>query len=151
MPRLLPLVLLLSLAAGCNPFAPELEEGDPFGDLLGDPKTVDGFFTNFQNAYELRDVSLYEPLLDSAFVFIYHTRWHEHLKGGLYALLILLALVFSRLFTKDEIADMANYFDVVGMGVVLALFAIAIGRIGRRGTVEEQTTAEATAPPSEEP
>jgi hypothetical protein len=66
-----------------------------------------------------------------AFVFIYHTRWHEHLKTGLYALLILLALVFSRLFTKDEIADLANYFDVVGMGVLLALAAITIGRIGR--------------------
>lgn len=60
------------LAAGCNPFAPELEEGNAFGDLLGDPATVDGFFTNFQNAYELRDISLYEPLLDSGFVFVYY-------------------------------------------------------------------------------
>ena len=32
---------------------------------------MDGFFTNFRNAYELRDISLYEPLLDSAFTFIY--------------------------------------------------------------------------------
>lgn len=39
--------------------------------MLGDPTTVDGFFTNFGNAYELRDISLYEPLLDSAFTFIY--------------------------------------------------------------------------------
>lgn len=39
--------------------------------MLGDPTTVDGFFTNFRNAYELRDISLYEPLLDSAFTFIY--------------------------------------------------------------------------------
>jgi hypothetical protein len=60
------------LGAACNPFAPALEEGDPFGDLLGDPTTVAGFFTNFRNAYELRDISLYEPLLDSAFVFIYY-------------------------------------------------------------------------------
>ncbi len=57
--------------SGCNPFAPDLEEGDPFGDILGDPTTVPGFFTNFRNAYELRDISLYEPLLDSAFVFSY--------------------------------------------------------------------------------
>ncbi len=57
---------------GCNPFAPALEEGDPFGDLLGDPTTIDGFFTNFGNAYELRDLSLYEPLLDSSFIFIYY-------------------------------------------------------------------------------
>jgi len=57
--------------AACNPFAPALEEGDAFGDLLGDPATVEGFFTNFRNAYELRDVSLYEPLLDSAFTFVW--------------------------------------------------------------------------------
>ncbi len=70
-----PLTLLLSMTlvvAACNPFAPALEEGDPFGDLLGDPTTIEGFFTNFRNAYELRDASLYEPLLDSAFVFQYY-------------------------------------------------------------------------------
>jgi hypothetical protein len=70
-PALASLPALLFLAA-CNPFAPALEEGNPFGDLLGDPKTIEGFFTNFQNAYELRDLSLYEPLLDSAFLFIWH-------------------------------------------------------------------------------
>lgn len=70
--RWTPLLALLISIGACNPFAPALEEGDPFGALLGDPRTVDGFFTNFQNAYELRDASLYEPLLDSAFVFIYY-------------------------------------------------------------------------------
>ncbi len=55
----------------CNPFAPALDDGDPFGDLLGDRTTIEGFFTNFRNAYELRDVSLYEPLLDSSFTFIW--------------------------------------------------------------------------------
>lgn len=70
--RLVLAVLLVGTAGGaCNPFAPALEEGDPLGDLFGDPRTVEGFFTNFQNAYELRDISLYEPLLDSAFVFIF--------------------------------------------------------------------------------
>lgn len=64
--------LLGVFAAGCNPFAPSLEEGDPFGDLLGDPTTIDGFFTNFRNAYELRDLSLYEPLIDSSFIFTYY-------------------------------------------------------------------------------
>lgn len=67
-----PVLSIGVLLAACNPFAPSLEEGDPFGDLLGDPSTVDGFFTNFANAYELRDLSLYEPLLDSSFIFIYH-------------------------------------------------------------------------------
>jgi hypothetical protein len=57
--------------AGCNPFAPALDEGDPFGNFFGDRTTVDGFFTNFRGAYELRDVSLYEPLLDSSFTFIW--------------------------------------------------------------------------------
>jgi len=66
------LLITAILLAGCNPFAPSLEEGDPFGALLGDPTTISGFFTNFQNAYELRDISLYEPLLDSSFIFIYH-------------------------------------------------------------------------------
>ena len=65
------LALLGGLAAACNPFAPSLGEGDVFGDLLGDPTTVDGFFTNFRNAYELRDLSLYEPLIDSSFIFQY--------------------------------------------------------------------------------
>ncbi len=65
------LVMLGGLATACNPFAPSLSEGDPFGDLLGDPMTIEGFFTNFRNAYELRDLSLYEPLIDSSFVFQY--------------------------------------------------------------------------------
>ncbi len=68
---ILPLLLSSILLAACNPFAPALEEGDPFGDLLGDPATIEGFFTNFRNAYELRDISLYEPLLDSTFLFVY--------------------------------------------------------------------------------
>ena len=73
--RILAILHLLSailvLFPACNPFAPSLSEGDAFGDLLGDPTTVEGFFTNFRNAYELRDLSLYEPLIDSSFVFQY--------------------------------------------------------------------------------
>ena len=68
------LIALIGLmwVSACNPFSPALEEGNPFGDLLGDPTTVEGFFTNFRNAYELRDLSLYETLLDSSFVFVWH-------------------------------------------------------------------------------
>ena len=62
---------ILGCAASCNPFAPAIGEGDAFGDLLGDSRTVEGFFTNFRYAYELRDLSLYEPLIDSSFVFVY--------------------------------------------------------------------------------
>ncbi|MGA7303248.1 MAG: hypothetical protein WBW88_00175 [Rhodothermales bacterium] len=62
---------LLVVGLKCNPFAPGLEEGDPFADFVGDPTTVAGFFDVFRNAYELRDISLYEPLIDSSFVFVY--------------------------------------------------------------------------------
>jgi hypothetical protein len=55
----------------CNPFAPSLGEGDPDDGILGDPTTIDGFFQLFKSAYELRDISIYEPLIDSSFVFIY--------------------------------------------------------------------------------
>jgi hypothetical protein len=65
------IALLIGLAA-CNPFAPALEEGDEFDDLMGDPRTIEGFFTAFKYAYELRDINLYQSLLDSSFVFIYY-------------------------------------------------------------------------------
>lgn len=66
-------VLLVSaVLAACNPFAPAEGEGNPFSTLQGDPTTIEGFFTNFKNAYELRDLSLYEPLLDSSFTFVYY-------------------------------------------------------------------------------
>ncbi len=65
-------LLLSGIWAGCNPFAPALEDVDVFSALTGDPRTIDGFFQRFQYAYEVRDISLYEPLLDSSFVFIYY-------------------------------------------------------------------------------
>ncbi len=66
-------LLLLALAAtsACNPFAPALDDGDLIGGL-GDPSTLDGYFLAFQSAYELRDIALYEPLLDSSFTFVYY-------------------------------------------------------------------------------
>lgn len=64
--------LFIALTVGaCNPFAPGIAEGDPFGLEFGDQKTIPGFFANFKLAYELRDMSLYESLLDSGFVFVY--------------------------------------------------------------------------------
>lgn len=60
------------LLAGCiNPFAPGELEGDPVADLLGDPSTIEGFYTRFQKSYELRDTSLYGPLIHSDFTFIF--------------------------------------------------------------------------------
>ncbi|MEL6135387.1 MAG: hypothetical protein AAFR59_18670, partial [Bacteroidota bacterium] len=44
----------------CNPFAPAY---DPDGlsqvNILGDPRSIDGYFKRFKNAYELRDTTLY--------------------------------------------------------------------------------------------
>ncbi len=64
--------LLAVIAAGCwNPFAPGIEDGDPFEELLGDPSTIEGFFTRFQNAYQLRDTTLYGPLIAPDFTFTF--------------------------------------------------------------------------------
>ncbi|MFO8028704.1 MAG: hypothetical protein R6U28_02475 [Cyclonatronaceae bacterium] len=69
---LLLLVLLSLLGTGCkNPFAPGELEGDPIADLLGDPSTIEGFYTRFQKAYELRDTSLYGPLIHPGFTFTF--------------------------------------------------------------------------------
>ncbi len=69
----LPLLGVLALAGlgACNPFAPALDTREITTEL-GDPRTVEGFFTRFRAAYELRDAALYEPLLDSAFTFVYY-------------------------------------------------------------------------------
>ncbi|MBK0402015.1 hypothetical protein I5M27_03400 [Adhaeribacter sp. BT258] len=69
--RLLPLVLVASLAA-CNPFAPELDDAvtDP-NKLLGDRKTVNGFFEWFRNSYQLRDSTLYGQIVAPDFRFTY--------------------------------------------------------------------------------
>jgi len=64
-------VILSVFQSSCNPFAPKLGEGNPDDGFLGDQTTVSGFFQLFRSAYELRDISIYEPLIDSTFVFIY--------------------------------------------------------------------------------
>ncbi len=66
------LVVFALLAGSCtNPFAPGTADGNVLDDILGDPTTLDGFYTRFQNAYQLRDSSLYGPLIDPAFRFTY--------------------------------------------------------------------------------
>ena len=63
---------MLFVLAGCkNPFAPSVREGDLFEDILGNPRTVEGFFTRFQNAYQLRDTTLYGPLIHPEFRFTF--------------------------------------------------------------------------------
>ncbi|UOG76897.1 hypothetical protein MTX78_09920 [Hymenobacter tibetensis] len=61
-----------ALLAGCNPFAPGLDDmpADP-NQLLGNPVTVRGFFNRFRSAYQLRDSTLYGQLLDKQFSFTF--------------------------------------------------------------------------------
>jgi hypothetical protein len=66
--------LLISISllavAGCNPFAPKLEELKlDRNKLLGDRRSVRGFFDWFRNSYELRDTSLYGQILAPDFIF----------------------------------------------------------------------------------
>src|SRR5687768_1800710 len=69
--RFLPALFVATLAA-CNPFAPELDDAvtDP-NKLLGDRKTVNGFFEWFRNSYQLRDSTLYGQILAPDFKFTY--------------------------------------------------------------------------------
>lgn len=62
---------MLALISCTNPFAPKILEGDVLDDLLGDPTTIEGFYIRFQNAYQLRDTTLYGPLIHPNFTFTY--------------------------------------------------------------------------------
>jgi hypothetical protein len=67
------LLLAFALVTGScvNPFSPRLENADILEDILGNPTTIEGFYTRFQNAYQLRDTTLYGPLIASEFIFTY--------------------------------------------------------------------------------
>ena len=71
MPRLLLGVGLLSVAASSclNPFAPGLDTSPAVSSC--DPLTEEGIFRCLQVSYTFRDTSVYAPLLDPSFVFIY--------------------------------------------------------------------------------
>lgn len=67
------LVAGLLFWTACNPFAPEFDpEGLEDQNVLGDRTEIDGFFTFFKNAYELRDTSLYGKLFTNDFTFVYY-------------------------------------------------------------------------------
>lgn len=61
----------LILVQCTNPFAPSYKEGIGLENLLGNPLTIDGFYTRFQNAYRLRDTTLYGPLIHPEFTFAF--------------------------------------------------------------------------------
>jgi hypothetical protein len=53
-----------------NPFAPSRIDSEP-GIILGDQKTIDGFFQCFAYAYNMKDTVIYSNLLADDFVFAY--------------------------------------------------------------------------------
>jgi hypothetical protein len=61
--------LAVMLAACVNPFTPGLADGDILDDILGNPTSIEGFYTRFQNAYQFRDTTLYGPLIHPNFIF----------------------------------------------------------------------------------
>ncbi|MCS7082141.1 MAG: hypothetical protein N2561_05540 [Bacteroidetes bacterium] len=122
--------MLLGLAACLNPFAPAYRPGDPLEGSLGDPRTLEGFFARFKSAYELRDIRLYEPLLDSNFVFIYYDfdtgterTWgfSTELKttGGLFQSAENLRLIWRQILYQEEDSLRAQVVRQFSLSVVL--------------------------------
>ena len=62
-------LILVSLAACVNPFAPGLDTTP--AESACDPTTVEGVFQCFRAAYSFRDTTLYGSLLDPQFIFVY--------------------------------------------------------------------------------
>ncbi|MCB9232219.1 MAG: hypothetical protein H6581_11175 [Bacteroidia bacterium] len=68
----LAILTLGAFMVSCNPFAPAYDEDGLVGqNVLGNRKSVDGFFQYFKNSYELRDTSLYGRILTHDFRFTY--------------------------------------------------------------------------------
>lgn len=66
-------LLAACLSAGCsNPFAPGLDTSTQSSEsIMGDQRTIDGVFRNFQYAYTFKDSTIYGQLLDPNFAFVY--------------------------------------------------------------------------------
>lgn len=62
---------ILVFAACTNPFAPGLADKESTNNVLGDQKTIDGFFNNWRYAYVFKDTLVYGKLLNDDFTFIY--------------------------------------------------------------------------------
>ena len=67
---ILPMVLAL-VSGSCNPFAPGLDSGLSTTSIFGDPTTIDGVFQNIAHAYTFRDTSIYGPLVNANFAFVF--------------------------------------------------------------------------------
>ena len=63
-------MLVLSIY-GCNPFSPELADGDVnAGLIITAQKSPEDVLTNFGFAYNFKDSLVYSDLLDSSFIFL---------------------------------------------------------------------------------
>lgn len=73
MKRIFSKLIFAVLFAGCvNPFAPKLDTSTSHAtSILGDQKTIEGVFQNFQYAYTFKDTTIYGQLLDGNFIFVY--------------------------------------------------------------------------------
>lgn len=70
--------LLVALSFTCkNPFAPGLDTAP--ASLSCDPSSPEGIFQCLRVAYTFRDTSVYAPLLDDSFVFVYR----DYENGGI--------------------------------------------------------------------
>jgi len=65
------ILILFSLYACENPFAPRLSNNSGTKSILGDQTTINGLFENFRYAYIFKDTIVYGNLLDDEFKFIF--------------------------------------------------------------------------------
>lgn len=67
------LILPVLLISGClNPFAPKLDKENQNSSFeIGNLKSIDDLFKNFQYAYSFKDTAIYGKLLAKDFIFMY--------------------------------------------------------------------------------
>ncbi len=70
-PRLIlvAVAMFVTCASCVNPFAPGRDDSP--AELACDPRTIEGIFQCFQAAYTFRDTTVYGPLIDQDFIFVY--------------------------------------------------------------------------------
>jgi hypothetical protein len=64
-------IFIVLLVHSCNPFSPELADGDlNTGLIITSQKTPEDVLINFSFAYNFKDSLVYSDLLDSSFIFL---------------------------------------------------------------------------------
>lgn len=71
--KIFAIILMAAMLAGCdNPFAPKLNTAVSDSEsILGDQRTIEGVYQNFQLAYRDKDTTIYGQLLAPNFIFVY--------------------------------------------------------------------------------